>query len=556
MIQVKKRFLCLGVMCLLMAFLGCADGAPIAGGGGVETTNNIVDFKVVYPNREVAPNISIKVRPSDYSASTYENSDNSIQDLQTDDQGRVEIALEDDGEFFIEINDNSSHATLLQLIIANLTSDTTLADQIVDPYAQVSGSINQSVENKEELFVQIIGLERVAEVSSSGEFTFTDLPEGEYTMEVISTSSDIETVELPDVVVVSGEKTEIIVNDDSFVYEKSITINTTETGANITEALHHFPLLVKLDSSNFDFANIVNESDIQFVKNSGDVLPHEVEFFDAQTQTANIWVEIDTIYALAQTVIKLQWGMGNAQDESDALFSTTNGYSGVWHLNSVDDVENSASSTVLGENFGATAIEGIIGSAFNYENRTYTMLPAEAFSNLDQEVTISLWQYGIDVPDEKYSTLFDARDTDTSYAHRLTVHLPWYKRVIDSPTIFWDAGDSAQNYSRIFKAVDSTDHLDSWNHWTFTKNAETAEMSIFRNGELFHTEIGDTSSMSGIGIFKLGGILDPDSQNSLSSYNGYVDEFRVSHVVRSDAWIRMNYETQKNGSSVVTVGGE
>ena len=53
--------------------------------------------------------------------------------------------------------------------------------------------------------------------------------------------------------------------DNAWTYRKQITIDTTPSGASVTAELRNFPVLIRLDSSSFNFEDAKQDgSDIRF----------------------------------------------------------------------------------------------------------------------------------------------------------------------------------------------------------------------------------------------------------------------------------------------------
>ena len=121
--------------------------------------------------------------------------------------------------------------------------------------------------------------------------------------------------------------------------------------------------------------------------------------------------------------------------------------------------------------------------------RSLVTLPAAAFASVSDQITISMWVYG-DTTQPRSDSVFYA--TDASGNRMLNIHLPW-----NNSSVYWDAGYSA-GYDRINKAAASSEFMGEWNHWVFTKNATTGEMSIYLNGTLWHSGTGKVRSMVGI----------------------------------------------------------
>ncbi len=148
----------------------------------------------------------------------------------------------------------------------------------------------------------------------------------------------------------------------------------------------------------------------------------------------------------------------------------------------------------------------------------YVEVPSGAFSNINNEITVSFWCYG-DASLPKNTYIFEGRDANGRRV--INSHLPW-----SNSQVYWDAGNSGTNsYDRINKAANNNDFKDQWNHWAFTKDVGTGEMRIFLNGVLWHSGTGNTRTMSGITSFKIGG-----QASSYGKYDGAIHDFRVWDV--------------------------
>ena len=62
---------------------------------------------------------------------------------------------------------------------------------------------------------------------------------------------------------------------------------------------------------------------------------------------------------------------------------------------------------------------------------------------------------------------------------------------------------------------------DAWIHWAFTKNADTGEQKVYRNGMLWLSGTGLVRPMTGVTTFTLG------AHNNANFWNGSMDEFQL-----------------------------
>lgn len=107
-------------------------------------------------------------------------------------------------------------------------------------------------------------------------------------------------------------------------------------------------------------------------------------------------------------------------------------------------------------------------------------IPVSNFATISEEITVSFWAYGNEDLLPIHTTVIDGKDETNS--RQLNVHLPW-----GNSSIYFDCGGSGSNYDRIDKAASAEEFRGSWAHWTFTKNAVSGSMTIYRNGELWQS---------------------------------------------------------------------
>ena len=164
--------------------------------------------------------------------------------------------------------------------------------------------------------------------------------------------------------------------------------------------------------------------------------------------------------------------------------------------------------------FGAAIFSGPFDSALHFDGTSNVDVPADHFSSISDEITISLWANGTSdiLPTNTY--IFEG--TDGSNNRQANVHFPW-----SNGQVYWDCGNDGGGYDRINKPANEMDYEGQWNHWAFTKNANTGEMKIYLNGALWHEGTGKTKPIS-IEQFKIG-----SSVNGNPAYFGSVAEFRV-----------------------------
>ncbi len=162
-------------------------------------------------------------------------------------------------------------------------------------------------------------------------------------------------------------------------------------------------------------------------------------------------------------------------------------------------------------------------------------LPAAAFSDVSNEISIGFWQNGnADIQPEN-GTIFEG--VNPLNQRLLNAHLPW-----SNGRVYWDAGYDG-GYDRIDKLATPLNYEGKWNHWCFTKNSTTGSMKIFLNGVLWHSGTNLDNQMIDIAKFSIGG-----AAGWSNFYNGSIDEFAVFNVELNAATIQawMNRDIDSN----------
>ena len=312
----------------------------------------------------------------------------------------------------------------------------------------------------------------------------------------------------------------------------SLYLLTTPDGANLPAgaAETHFPMLLRLNSNNFDFSQAKTDgADLRFTTTAGMALPYQIEKWDAAAGTASIWVKIPSITGNARQEIRMYWGKSDALAESNgsAVFNPSNGYASVIHLTETlaDEV-----GTVTPVNVGSTMATGMIGQGRHFTTGTAincgTAITTYPYS--DQSFTTEAWLRpevagtGI-VYWGRYATRYNGNTGD---GNEVGLNLA-------SPSGLYWASDGPGGATATTKPI-----MGQWYHVAATYGNGTSQ--IFVNGQLEGTSY-HAAAMSIVQNIQMtiGGM------RSTYNYSGDIDEVRVSRVARSANWMKLQYENQK-----------
>jgi hypothetical protein len=395
--------------------------------------------------------------------------------------------------------------------------------------------------------------------NSNGSVVLDSVPAGAIpAISYSSTSSTAASVIRHDVLVAAGDTT--FVWNPAWKYARTLRLNTTLSGAGVAGTVVGFPVLVRLPSGFFSFAQAkTGGADIRFTKPDNTFLPYEIERWDSSSGAAEIWVKADTILGNnSSQYIVMYWGNPDAAiaSNSGAVFNTANGFQGVWHLSEAgnttafDATANGYDGTPHNMT-AATSVAGAIGNAraFNGSSQYITMSNT-ASSNLnfpeDGSYSMSVWVY--------------ANALDTLWrAIAGKGHEQYYMQLkgLGNNRASWEFVEF-QNQGGWEYTEDSVPPAPGSGTWLNLVGVRSGtSQRLYINGNL---AINAPSLMAGAYTrvtsdnFTLGryprSVTIPYYQG-WSYFNGNIDEVRVSSTVPTADWIKLCYMNQKPGDALV-----
>jgi len=154
------------------------------------------------------------------------------------------------------------------------------------------------------------------------------------------------------------------------------------------------------------------------------------------------------------------------------------------------------------------------------------------------EITFSIWTYA--VSDTTAALIFLGDSTAPHGAGRiLNTHLPY------SGNYYFDKGhdgSSSNSYDRINGSLANSDWQNAWVNWTFTANASTGSMKIYRNAELYASGTGKTKTFSNSD----GDIKNIAKSNTGNHYDGYISQILLYKKELTAAQVLANYNATKS----------
>lgn len=386
-------------------------------------------------------------------------------------------------------------------------------------------------------------------------------------------------------------------NYGNWKYYRFVTVNTTSSGggANVSATEANFPLLVRLNSSNFTFSHAKgNGGDLRFTDVAGTTrYKHQVESWDSAGQAASVWVLVPSVAGNSSTTLRIYSSRALAADSSSgkAVFDTLNNFQGVFHLGeATGDTARDATAHLfkgIPRNRGGsnpTDTVGAIGHAKNFlgsgstnNGGSYQILTSNGgttytnnalnFQNDSSTVngqplyTISAWIYVSEFP-----TGTSNLKAIIAKSSGLTSATQYCLKLIDPAInqVTTPVGDTMRiqfidPVPAVYKSGVNPIATGNWYHVAAVRNGargDSTHLRVWVNGYAPPAGTGITSTN-----------IAPTTRQDLNTYigsfsndsgyfNGKIDEVEFSNIARDSGWLMLSYQTQRPNATAVSLGAE
>ncbi|HON11403.1 MAG TPA: DUF2341 domain-containing protein [Chitinispirillaceae bacterium] len=534
---------------LLLTFMFCMAPVQLTEGNSSET----VIGRVVNSDGSPACSAIVALYPADYDPIAVSSLLRIPADT-TDSSGYYRIAAPDSTKELSIVATSQQSGDLAMLSSIVVSGDTT---SVPDAVLSVPGAIMVEVpESVAGGYVYIPGTGIAAEVNSSGMILLNNVPAG-VVPSVNYNTGTASGVLISDVEVTSADTT--IIPYPQLRYSKKIYLNTTASGAGVTEDVKDFPVLVRLSGSTFDFAQArADGKDLGFSVKDGTRIAHEIEQWDAVKKRAAVWVRVPVVLGDNDSqYIVMHWGASVPDvsvTDGSPVFDTLSGFQSVWHLSGTDTAFDATENHYHGIPFNMnpdTEIEGVIGSARHFDgNSSYITVPNSASGKLDMpqnsDYSISLWAYA---------------DTIDTLWHAIAGkgHEQYYLKMkcFANGKGTWEFVEFQDQLGWEY-SEDSIPPLPGVKEWVYLTGVRSGTRQyLYINGEL----VNDTMSlMAGsyprvssddFTIGKHAREVTIPGNEGWCHFRGKIDEVRVMSTALSPDWIRLCYMNQKEEDMLV-----
>jgi autotransporter-associated beta strand protein len=337
----------------------------------------------------------------------------------------------------------------------------------------------------------------------------------------------------------------------AWTYSRTLKFNTTASGADIPGNVANFPLLIRLDATNFDFGQAASDGrDIRF-EEAGNLgaLSYQIERWDASAQVAEVWVKVPQIDGNSLTdYIYMYWGNGSATSESNGanVFQSGSGFRGVWHLSedgntTTSNYLNASANSSLGTGLALTNtsdVVGQIGIASNFVGTSNNgiSIPHATTLNATSALTIEAWI--------NPTTLGPSRKIiSKSY---VSASSPWNEFSLETDASVGDKIRFSLTLGGVEASISSTSSLASGTWYHIVGVWDGGAQRIFING----MEESNLTRFGSITNYSQPIVIGKGPFDNATNFNGLIDEPRMAIVARNSDWIKLSYASQKNGQGL------
>ncbi len=361
-------------------------------------------------------------------------------------------------------------------------------------------------------------------------------------------------------------------NYSSWSQHKPLYLNASTVG--VTSNVRKFPVLVRLDSSNFSagFSQTLHGGiDIRFTK-TGDAirLPHQIDRWDSAKKSALVWVLADTIYGGTNNQsLRMHWGKTGAADSSNGktVFDTGAGFQAVFHFNEAtgdtarDATPNGFKASPRTQGTAGRMPEdtlGALGRAKHFNGNTGTTAAGGYYQiensasgalnfPMDGPYTLSAWvQVDTLQAQNQYRIIVSKSDLQYNLMKNNSTSGQWeFNPYVTSPTQGWE------------RTLQSPVTQHAWQHLVGVRYGNGVD-SLFLDGVANTTASSTTTSNTtrnetyNVWIGRRG---DPGTSTTAANnrmWLGSIDELRLANVARGSDWVELEFANQKPAQTLVT----
>lgn len=339
--------------------------------------------------------------------------------------------------------------------------------------------------------------------------------------------------------------------NSAWKYRRKVTFDNTTSNIGVTsEALTDFPVLLKLSSSNIDYANTQNSGqDIRITDSNGTtLLNYEIEKWD-ESGTSYVWTKVPSVDIDSSTdYVYVYYGNSAALDAQAATSVWNSNFKMVQHMEEsgngtsgefIDSTSNDNDGTGGSSAYPDLTASGKINGAQNFNGSSdYISMPAAGLLKGSAQYTMEAWLYPTVLPVGGTLDAYNEMVEDNTNSSRAQFGMSDTNCTGDKFVLRFRTGLAAQSGMNLCSTT--TPEVNTWYHVVAVVDATNDAHKLYVNGAVQGT---NTTAVDGVNN------TNPANTPRIGSFTantefwpGYIDEFRVSSTARSAAWIAAEYK--------------
>jgi hypothetical protein len=336
--------------------------------------------------------------------------------------------------------------------------------------------------------------------------------------------------------------------NSNWQYRKLITIDHTKVSSSLT----NFPILISITDNDLKAHAKSNGYDIAFIKYSDNTtqFKHEIENYSVATGKLTAWVNVTSISSSVDTKFWMYYGNPSSGNQQNRKATWDSNYLAVYHMNNatggcLDSTYTHNATAPVAPDYLQT---GKIGYCENFTKASGEYLLLSNSNDLDglSAITVEVWM-------KQKTNVNDGVVSKSSGSTYGTQN--WQMMYVASDGGYFrmsHASPSNQEENAKGTITSCGAYVGTWKHVVGTWTA----------GQRLRIYVNGTNRTQSTNTFT--GMLDTTSDDRIAdragvasyTFNGMIDEVRISKVQRNASWIATEFKNQNSSSTFMTFGSE
>jgi len=333
-------------------------------------------------------------------------------------------------------------------------------------------------------------------------------------------------------------------------YRKTITIDHTKVAGDLS----NFPILIELTDASLASHAQSDGDDIVFVDYLGSKLDHEIEYFDKVTGKLITWIRIPNLFSSADTMLYMYYGNPASPNQENVAGVWGSDFIMVQHFDETSGAHFDSTSNnndCSPQNGVIQGTNGKIDGADSFDGNDDVVTRAGMLSgSIGSIYTLSVWINLASFAGDPNPRIIELDNlilfvsAGPAGTGNVVNFVSMYHR--------WSSPSVGQwcSYSNTILPTEGWVYITA----TYDGSSTANDALIYKNGASL--SLWEWNTPAGSFNSSYTNLCIGDRPVGDRSYNGKIDEVRISNNIRSAAWIQTEYNNQRDPTSFYTVGSE